>query len=431
MNKKFKDVIIVGFALFAIFFGAGNLIFPPYLGVLSGTEYKKAMLGFLLTDPVLPILGVIITAKLGGGAEDLGKRVGNKFAKILGTVTILTIGPLFAIPRTAATTHEVFVSKVFPGTPEWVTALIFFMLTAIFVFNETGVIDKIGKYLTPGLVIILLVIIGKCIVDPIGVMNIATENQIFLKGFAEGYQTMDALGAALMSGIVVSDLKRKGYVNDEERLKLVKWVGLVAFVLLAIIYGGLIYVGATASKIYTVQNTRVDILLGTVQNILGSAGKIAIGIAVSLACLTTSVGLSAIAGDFFSNITKDKLGYKPIVLATVVISGVLSLVGVEALIKAAVPILSTVYPIIMVLIFLGIFEKYIKYDLIYTGAVLATFVVSFVEVLNQNFKNLQGFTDAIKTLPLSSVGFEWLLPAIVMGAVFGVIAYIQDKKKLA
>ena len=242
---------------------------------------------------------------------------------------------------------------------------------------------------------------------------------------------MDALGAALMTGIVVSDLKRKGYVNDEERLKLVKWVGLVAFVLLAIIYGGLIYVGATASKIYTVQNTRVDILLGTVQNILGSAGKIAIGIAVSLACLTTSVGLSAIAGDFFSNITKDKLGYKPIVLATVVISGALSLVGVEALIKVAVPILSTVYPIIMVLIFLGIFEEYIKYDLIYTGAVLATFVVSFVEVLNQNFKILQGFTDAIKTLPLSSVGFEWLLPAIVTGAAFGIIAYIQDKKKLA
>ena len=431
MNKKFKDVIIVGFALFAIFFGAGNLIFPPYLGVLSGTEYKKAMLGFLLTDPVLPILGVIITAKLGGRADDLGKRVGSNFAKILGTVTILTIGPLFAIPRTAATTHEVFVSKVFPGTPEWVTALVFFALTAIFVFNETGVIDKIGKYLTPGLVIILLVIIGKCIVDPIGIMNIATENQIFLKGFAEGYQTMDALGAALMTGIVVSDLKRKGYVNDKERLKLVKWVGLVAFVLLAVIYGGLIYVGATASKIYTVQNTRVDILLGTVQNILGSAGKIAIGIAVSLACLTTSVGLTAIAGDFFSNITKDKLGYKPIVLATVVVSGVLSLVGVEALIKAAVPILSTVYPIIMVLIFLGIFEKYIKFDMIYKGAVLATFVVSLVEVLNSKFKIFGSFAKLIKTLPFSSVGFEWLLPAIVTGVIFGLIAYIQEKRKTA
>ena len=351
MNKKFKDIIIVGFALFAIFFGAGNLIFPPYLGVLAGTEYKKAMLGFLLTDPVLPILGVIITAKLGGAAEDLGKRVGNNFSKVLGTVTILTIGPLFAVPRTAATTHEVF-----PGTPLWVTSLIFFILTAIFVFNETGVIDKIGKYLTPGLVIILLVIIVKCIVDPIGVMNVATENQIFLKGFAEGYQTMDALGAALMTGIVVSDLKRKGYLNEQERVKLVKWVGLVAFLLLAIIYGGLIYVGATASKIYTVQYTRVDILLGTVQHILGSAGKFAIGIAVSLACLTTSVGLSAVAGDFLSGITKNKLGYKPIVLATVFVSGLISLAGVEGLINAAVPILSTVYPIIMVLIFLGIFD---------------------------------------------------------------------------
>ena len=298
-------------------------------------------------------------------------------------------------------------------------------------FNETGVIDKIGKYLTPGLVIILLVIIVKCIVDPIGVMNVATENQIFLKGFAEGYQTMDALGAALMTGIVVNDLKRKGYLNEQERVKLVKWVGLVAFLLLAIIYGGLIYVGATASKIYTVQYTRVDILLGTVQHILGSTGKFAIGIAVSLACLTTSVGLSAVAGDFLSGITKNKLGYKPIVLATVFVSGLISLAGVEGLINAAVPILSTVYPIIMVLIFLGIFDKYIKYDMTFKGAVLATFVVSLVEVLNSKFKILEGFTDIIKTLPLSSVGFEWLLPAIVTGAIFGLIAYIQDKRKIA
>ena len=252
-----------------------------------------------------------------------------------------------------------------------------------------------------------------------------------MKGFAEGYQTMDALGAALMTGIVVNDLKRKGYLNEQERVKLVKWVGLVAFLLLAIIYGGLIYVGATASKIYTVQNTRVDILLGTVQHILGSAGKFAIGIAVSLACLTTSVGLSAVAGDFLSGITKNKLGYKPIVLATVFVSGLISLAGVEGLINAAVPILSTVYPIIMVLIFLGIFEKHIKYDMIYKGAVLATFVVSFVEVLNSKFKILEGFTDIIKTLPLSSVGFEWLLPAIATGAIFGLIAYIQDKRKIA
>lgn len=428
MSKKFKDVIIVGFALFAIFFGAGNLIFPPYLGVLSGNEFKKAMVGFLLTDPVLPILGVIITAKLGGGAEDLGKRVGNTFAKVLGTVTILTIGPLFAIPRTAATTHEVFVSKVFPGAPQWITALIFFSLTAIFVFNESGVIDKIGKYLTPGLVIILGIIIVKCIISPIGVMNPPEEGEIFLKGFAEGYQTMDALGAALMTGIVVADLSRKGYENEIERYKMVKWVGLVAFVLLALIYGGLIYVGATASKLYTVENTRVDILLGTVQNVLGPIGKIAIGIAVSLACLTTSVGLSAVAGNFFSEITNEKLGYKPIVILTVIASGFFSLAGVEGLIKAAVPILSTVYPIIIVLILLGMIDKYIKYDMTYKGAVLSTFIISFMESLHKSLHILEKPVEIIKKLPFSSVGFEWVLPAVVTAIVFGIIARVRDRK---
>lgn len=428
MSKKFKDVIIVGFALFAIFFGAGNLIFPPYLGVLSGSEFKKAMVGFLLTDPVLPILGVIITAKLGGGAEDLGKRVGNTFAKVLGTVTILTIGPLFAIPRTAATTHEVFVSKVFPGAPQWITALIFFSLTAILVFNESGVIDKIGKYLTPGLVIILGIIIVKCIISPIGVMNPPEEGEIFLEGFAEGYQTMDALGAALMTGIVVADLSRKGYENEIERYKMVKWVGLVAFVLLALIYGGLIYVGATASKLYTVENTRVDILLGTVQNVLGPIGKIAIGIAVSLACLTTSVGLSAVAGNFFSEITNEKLGYKPIVILTVIASGFFSLAGVEGLIKAAVPILSTVYPIIIVLILLGMIDKYIKYDMTYKGAVLSTFIISFMESLHKSLHILGKPVEIIKKLPFSSVGFEWVLPAVVTAIVFGIIARVRDRK---
>ena len=428
MSKKFKDVIIVGFALFAIFFGAGNLIFPPYLGVLSGSEFKKAMVGFLLTDPVLPILGVIITAKLGGGAEDLGKRVGNTFAKVLGTVTILTIGPLFAIPRTAATTHEVFVSKVFPGAPQWITALIFFSLTAIFVFNESGVIDKIGKYLTPGLVIILGIIIVKCIISPIGVMNPPEGGEIFLEGFAEGYQTMDALGAALMTGIVVADLSRKGYENEIERYKMVKWVGLVAFVLLALIYGGLIYVGATASKLYTVENTRVDILLGTVQNVLGPIGKIAIGIAVSLACLTTSVGLSAVAGNFFSEITNEKLGYKPIVILTVIASGFFSLAGVEGLIKAAVPILSTVYPIIIVLILLGMIDKYIKYDMTYKGAVLSTFIISFMESLHKSLHILGKPVEIIKKLPFSSVGFEWVLPAVVTAIVFGIIARVRDRK---
>lgn len=120
MEIKRKDIIICGFALFAIFFGAGNLIFPPYLGILSGNRWYVAMFAFLLSDPVLPILGVIVTAKLGGRADDLGKRVGPKFAKLVGTVAILTIGPFFAVPRTGATTHEIFIRPLFPSVPSWI-----------------------------------------------------------------------------------------------------------------------------------------------------------------------------------------------------------------------------------------------------------------------------------------------------------------------
>lgn len=426
MNKNSKDIIIVGFALFAIFFGAGNLIFPPYLGVLSGSEYKKAMLGFLLTDPVLPILGVIATAKMGGGAQDLGKRVGTKFSKALAVITILTIGPLFAIPRTAATTHEVFVSTVFPSIPVWLTALVFFALTIIFVFNESGVIDKIGKYLTPGLVLILLVIIVKCLINPIGPTTYPEEDRIFLKSLAEGYQTMDALAASILTSIIVTDLFRRGYSSEKERLDLVKWVGLIAFVLLAIIYGGLIHVGATASSLYTVENTRVDILLGTVQNILGPSGKLVIGLAVSLACLTTSVGLCAVTASFFSDITDNRLNYKLVAILTVLVATLISMAGVEGLISAAVPVLSTIYPVIIVLILFGMVSDYIKYDMTYKGAVLGCFVISLIQSLHLSLGILEGPFNLISRLPLSSIGFEWALPSLVVGLIFGAIAKFKD-----
>ena len=155
MDIKKKDIITCGFALFAIFFGAGNLIFPPYLGVLSGDRWFESMIGFLLTDPVLPILGVLVTMKLGGRADDLGKRVSPKFAKLIGMVAILTIGPFFAVPRTGATTHEIFVQPVFgSGVPIIVTSIVFFAITLWLAINPSKVIDYVGNILKPILLVI-------------------------------------------------------------------------------------------------------------------------------------------------------------------------------------------------------------------------------------------------------------------------------------
>lgn len=430
MEIKKKDVLVCGFALFAIFFGAGNLIFPPYLGVLAGDKWYEAMLGFLLSDPVLPILGVIVTAKLGGKADDLGKRVSPKFARVIGIIIILTIGPLFAIPRTGATTHEIFVKPLFPAVPIWVTGLVFFGLTLYLTLNPGKVVDIIGNYLTPCLLLVLAIIVGIAIIKPPGALVSTDEAKLFMRGFTEGYQTMDALAAALIAGIVASDLVRRGYTDEKVQFKASIQVGMVAFVLLALVYGGLTYAGATVGEHFTPDTPRTEILVGLVTLMLGGPGKVILGIAVALACLTTSTGLASICGNFISSVSKGKLPYKGIVVVSVVVSYVLSLIGVDGLIKFAGPILTALYPVIIVLIFMSLFDEAIKYNLTYTGAVVGAFIIAIVEAINLAFilqektSPLASIGESFAKLPLASIGFSWFIPAVVCSVIFTAIAAV-------
>lgn len=404
----------MGFALFAIFFGAGNLIFPPSLGVMSGKHWVLAAFGFLLTDPVLPILGVIATSKAGGKAEDLGKRVSLTFSKTLGAISILVVGPLFSIPRTAATTHEIAIQPNLSNVPLIVTSIVFFVLTYLLAINQDNVIDRIGKYLTPALLIILAIIIIVSIVNPIGPKAEPEPNNYFLIGFEEGYQTMDALGASLMAGIVLTDLTFRGYKDRKEQEYMTNRAGLIAGALLFFIYGGLTYVGATGSSVFQPDMPRVELLLA----FFGSAGAIAMSLVVSLACLTTSVGLTATTANYFNDISKGKISYKSMVIAVTICSLFLSLLGVEGLINVAVPVLSTIYPVIIVLILMTLFDKYIPSGTTYTGAVLGAFIVSLTINLNQTFKILNRPMKLIKKLPLYENGFPWIVPAIVLSILF-------------
>ncbi len=429
-NKRTVDIIVCGFALFAIFFGAGNLIFPPHLGVIGGKSWAAAMFGFLMSDPVLPILGVIVTARVGGKADDLGKRVSHKFSKLLGAVAILTIGPFFAVPRTGATTHEIATSQLVQGAPQAATSVVFFGLTILLALNPSGVIDKIGKFLTPALLVILTVIIITCIIKPIGPIVETEPQKFFMMGFTEGYQTMDALGSPLMAGIVITDLVRRGYTDEEDQFKVAVGVGIVAFVLLAFVYGGLTYVGATAGSFYNADTPRVELLIGTIFHLLGEPGKIIMGIAVALACLTTSVGLTATCGNFFEGITNGKLKYKHIVIVSAIISFFLSLKGVDGLIALAVPILSAIYPVIIALIVMTIFDKQIKYNLTYTGAVIGAFIIGLINAINLAFvipgnkapATIASLAEKITHLPFAKVGFDWLVPAIICSVVLTIIA---------
>ena len=426
-RKKLTDIMICGFALFAIFFGAGNLIFPPYLGVISGNNWGIANIAFLLSDPLLPILGVIVTALLGGQATDLGKRVSKHFSIIIGAISIILIGPLFAVPRTGATTHEIFVQSFVPSAPQWITSLIFFGLTLYIAIHSHTVIDAIGKYLTPILLFILLLVFIAAVVQPNASFQTTTSAGFFSQSFKEGYQTMDALGAALMAGVVISDLTRRGYTEKKEQHQMMFGVGIVSFILLALVYSSLTYAGATVSTVYDSTIQRPALLIGLIEQLLGSFGKVAMGIAVSFACLTTSVGLITTCGHYFSTLTNGKLEYKKIVVVSVVISFLLSLLGVDALLQLAVPVLSAIYPMVIALIFLSIFDRYIVYNWTYTGAVVGAFFIGGIQAIHL-FSQMQGgnFLSELaawtNTLPLNQFGFEWLVPAIIGSVVFTVIS---------
>ena len=238
---------------------------------------------------------------------------------------------------------------------------------------------------------------------------------------------MDALGAALMSGVVISDLTRRGYTEKKEQHQMMFGVGIVSFILLALVYSSLTYAGATVSTVYDSTVQRPALLIGLIEQLLGSFGKVAMGIAVSFACLTTSVGLITTCGHYFSTLTNGKLEYKKIVVVSVVISFLLSLLGVDALLQLAVPVLSAIYPMVIALIFLSIFDRYIVYNWTYTGAVVGAFFIGGIQAIHlfsqmQGGNFLSGLADWTNTLPLHQFGFEWLVPAIIGSVLFTIIS---------
>jgi len=350
MNKKTFDIGLVGFALFAMFFGAGNLIFPPYMGFLSGSAWSMALIGFLITGIGMPLMGIIASAHAGGSVEHLAGRVGPRFARILSIVIILAIGPLLAIPRTAAVTYEMGILPNLPWVSRAVGSLIFFAITFFFALNESKVVDKIGKILTPFLLITLLFIILKGIFFPLAEPSQGSLSNPFSSGFREGYQTMDAMASIVFAEIIIATLVFKGYKKIKDQVKMASLAGLIAALGLGFVYGGLMYLGATSRSLFPAGIERTELLINIAYQILGNTGKIALGLAVSLACLTTSIGLTATVADYFSSITKGRLKYKFICVVTVLFSGVFATVGVNKIVQIAVPFLVMVYPVAIILI---------------------------------------------------------------------------------
>ena len=426
MNRK-KEVLILGFALFAMFFGAGNLIFPPSLGIDMGKDWLVAGIGFLLTGVGLPLLGVLAFTKV-GRLEDFSVKISSRFNTLYCTALVFVIGPLFAIPRTGSTTFEMGVLPSFPNVNPLVlsiiTSIAFFGITLILVIKESKITDIIGKFHTPIILIILAAIAFLGITGNIGTPVDKNITGVFAKGFVSGYQTMDALASVIFGVVIVKGLEGKGIVEEKEQRYFLSGSALIAAIGLGLIYFSLMYLGARVSGVGTFSTTSAALYLAEIT--LGSAGKIAFGICVATACLTTSVGLVAIASDWFARFTP--ISYKMWSVIICVFSGVMAIGGVDFIIKLSIPVLCILYPVTIILILLNVFG--VKHVLVYRAATYTTLVVIILEEVFSKILHVTPVTNFLSKIPMYESGFVWVVPCLVGMAVAFVAAPIRKTAKL-
>ncbi|MGL4338183.1 MAG: branched-chain amino acid transport system II carrier protein [Turicibacter sp.] len=413
-NKQIRDSIIIGFALFAMFFGAGNLIFPPYLGNLVGDQYIFALLGFLITGVGLPLLGIVACAKIDGTFDMMANRVGKKFSIISTIILILAIGPMVAIPRTASTTYELGVSTLIPSISQGISTVIYFAIALAFVLKPTSIVDRIGKVLTPVLLVVLMTIITKGIFSPIGSIVPTGATQVFPQALTEGYQTMDAMAAVIFASIIISAVKAKGYHDKKVATKVIISSGIIAIVGLGIIYGGLMYLGSHTSATFPEGVTRTQLVLHLSQTILGDLGTVLLSISVTLACLTTAIALLSASSQFFTKLFNHKIPYNLIAFMLTLVSAIVATNDVDHIVALAGPALDIIYPIVIVLIMITLLGTFVKNDKVVGWTVYITLFISIVETINQlSGQSIEILDQMLSYLPLHEAGFSWVIPAIM------------------
>ncbi|KGM95005.1 branched-chain amino acid ABC transporter [Clostridium novyi A str. 4552] len=413
MNKRIKDYLVIGFALFAMFFGAGNLIFPPALGRETGSGFLISIIGFLITGVGLPLIGILSCIKSGGNFELMANKVGKKFSIITTTALILAIGPMVAIPRTAATTFELSFHPLFPSVKPFIIILIYFIVTLAFVLNPSSIVDNIGKFLTPILMLMLSLIIVKGIISPMGPITNTNFNNLFPGSLLQGYQTMDAMAAVIFASIIITSVKNKGYTSSNSILKTTVYSSIVAVIGLSFIYGGLLYLGSQTTTLFGQDITKTQLITEIAKNILGSFGTITLSISVGLACLTTSIGLTATASEFFTRLSNGKLPYKFNAIAISIISMILALNGVDKIVAFASPVLDILYPVIIVIILLNLLGNIVKNNNIISITVYVTLLFSVLSTINSINPNIYFIKNLFNLIPLSNLGFMWVIPTLI------------------
>ncbi|WP_077329418.1 branched-chain amino acid transport system II carrier protein [Virgibacillus siamensis] len=416
-----KNTFVIGFMLFALFFGAGNLIYPPTLGMDSGTSYWPAIAGFVITGVGLPILAVTSISYVENDARELADKVHPIFGLIFTSAVYLAIGPFFGVPRAATVAYEMSMEPFMNGTSSlmlFIFTSLFFILVYVVSMNPSKMVDRIGQYLTPILLLsIIALIIGGFFLldDPLMEPTEKYTNAPFFKGFIEGYLTMDAIAALAFGIIVVNAFKDRGIHTKKALLTSTLKAGIITGIGLIAVYSSIGWIGAKMANNGNYANGG-EILSGAADIIFGTFGALLLGVIVSLACFTTCVGLIVACGQFFSKITP--LSYKWIIAFVTIVSYLIANQGLNTIIKVSVPVLVFIYPIAIVLILLTFMQKIFGgAHSVYRGAILLTAIISLYDGLTAFGLKMPAVTAALEYLPFFAIGLGWIVPAFIGGLI--------------
>ena len=444
---SFSAYLTIGVMLFALFFGAGNLIFPAELGQNAGTNFWPAVIGFLITGVGLPFLGILAIGFSGSrNLQDLASRIHPVYAIIFTSVLYLTIGPFFAAPRTGAVAFDIGIAP-FVGEANLQIALIiftllFFSLTLWLSLNPAKIVDRIGKVLSPVIIGLLLILLALVIFKPMGTIGSAQGTYVsgaFMNGFTEGYNTMDALASLVFGIIVINIIRSMGVTDKRGILMATAKSGAVATGFLAILYVGIAYLGATSTSVLGLLDTGGSVLSGTASYYLGAFGIVILAVIIILACLTTAIGLMTACGEYFHMLIP-RISYKMFVFIFTTFCFIVANFGLENIIKYSIPVLMLLYPLAIVLMLLTFLSPLFNHSqLVYVSATIVTLMVSMIHGLETLCKSLKiDYFDWLapiislyeKALPFYNDGLGWLLPVIVVILITGLIARFTSRQSL-
>lgn len=430
-----SQLLAVGGMLFSMFFGAGNLILPPLLGLQAGTEAVPAMAGFLAAGIGLPVLGIVAVAVC-GGVRELAGRVSPLFASVFIALMYLTIGPFLAIPRTSSTAFEMVkpLLPVLDGPAASVAAVAFsaaFFGVAFALALRPGLLSRVlGRFSAPALILLIVVVVSASVWGGAGQPvqpHAPYDADAVSHGFLTGYQTMDLL-AALCFGIVVAANVRELGVSDPKRVAgSISGAGLIAGALMMAIYCGLGFVGVSMGTTMPEATNGAAVLTASASAHFGAAGTLIVAAIFLLACLNVCTGLISCCAEYFSE-TFPRIPLAAWAAVFAVFSCAVSLLGLDAILAFSAPLLGALYPPAIVLVAMGLAHAQCdRLERMWPCAVLVTAACSVALGARDAFA--PEIWLPLDALPFAAMGLGWVLPALAGAAAGAAWSLVERKRK--